>query len=152
LKYCFIFYFHFKDDTLEKLQKLHDHLEVGLVDDTEELEELIKEPGSTRGTGYTKKPECSTTKEESEEGKKESDYMHQQNKIKVHKDLLFKKAFRDVKKMFRSMKDSLVEAIELLYYIPLATIILLSSSTLAIVIAQLPIVAIHILWSLWRPF
>jgi hypothetical protein len=123
-------------------------LEAGMVDDMEELEELIKGPGSTGETGYTKKLECSTAKEESlEEGKQESDDMHQQNKIKVHKDLLFKKMFRDVKKMFKSMKDSLVEAIELLYYIPLATLVLLSSSTLAIII-----VAIHILWSLWRPF
>jgi hypothetical protein len=102
----------------------------------EELEELL-----------------STIKNESqEEEKNESGELHQQNKVKVHQELLFKKAFRDVKKIFKSMKESLIEAIELLYYVPLATLILLSSSTLAIIIAQLPIVAIHLIWSLWRPF
>jgi hypothetical protein len=120
-------------------------LDEEFIDVMEELEEPLKRP--------LEENERSRIKEESpEEGKNESGDMHQQNKIKVHQELLFKKAFRDVKKFFKSMKESLAEAIELLYYIPLATLVLLSSSTLAIIIAQLPIVAIHLIWSLWRPF
>lgn len=102
---------------------------------------------------FLRKPSSSTSKNERSDGaKNELGDKPQKNQIKVHKELLLYKAFRDVKKFFKSIKESLVEAIELLCYIPLATLVLLSSSTLAIIIAQLPIVAIHILWSLWRPF